>query len=58
MKFKTYILTIKYNTKKDKPEFIKEELVMEEDDIVILEVDDVDDIDIDILENIDDIAQA
>ena len=58
MKFKTYILTIKYNVKEDKPEFIKEELIVEEDDIVILEVEDVDDIDIDIFEKIDDIAQA
>ena len=58
MKFKTYILTIRYNTKEDKPEFIKEELIIEEDDIVILEVDDVDDIGIDIFDRIDDIAQA
>ena len=43
MKFKTYILTIKYNTKEDKPEFIKEELIVEEDDIVIIEFYDVDD---------------
>ena len=58
MKFKTYILTIKYNTKEDKPEFIKEELIVEEDDIVIIEVDDIDDIDLDIFEGIKDIAQA
>ena len=58
MKFKTYILTIKYNTKEDKPEFIKEELIVEEDDIVMIEVDDVDDIDLDIFEGIKDIAQA
>lgn len=58
MKFKTYILTIKYNTKEDKPEFIKEELIVEEDDIVIIEFDDVDDIDLDIFEGIEDIAQA
>ena len=58
MKFKTYILTIKYNTKEDKPEFIKEELIVEEDDIVIIEFDDVDDIDLDIFEGIEDIDQA
>jgi len=58
LKFKTYILTIKYNTKEDKPEFIKEELIVEEDDIVMIEVDDVDDIDLDIFEGIKDIAQA
>jgi hypothetical protein len=58
LKFKTYILTIKYNTREDKPEFIKEELIVEEDDIVIIEIDDVDDIDIDIFDSIDNIAQA
>lgn len=58
MKFKTYILTIKYNTEEDKPEYIKEELITEENDVVIIELDDLDDIDVDIFEDIEDIAQA
>ena len=58
MKFKTYILTIRYNTNEDKPEYIKEELITEEDDVVTIEFDDVDDLDMDIFEDIEDIAQA
>ena len=58
MKFKTYILTIRYNTNEDKPEYIKEELITEEDDVVTIEFDDIDDLDMDIFEDIEDIAQA
>ena len=58
MKFKTYILTIKYNTREDKPEYIREELITEEDDVVTIEFDDIDDLDMDIFEDIEDIAQA
>lgn len=58
MKFKTYILTIRYNTREDKPEYIREELITEEDDVVTIEFDDIDDLDMDIFEDIEDIAQA
>ena len=58
MKFKTYILTIKYNTREDKLEYITEEIITEEDDVVTIEFDDVDDLDMDIFKDIEDIAQA
>ena len=57
MKYKTYILTIKYNTEEDKPEFIKEELFLD-NDVVIIECDDVEDLDIKDLEDINDIGIA
>ena len=41
MKFKTYILTIKYNIKEDKPEFIREEIITD-DDIEDLSIHDID----------------
>lgn len=58
MKYKTYILTIKYNTEEDKPEFIKEELFSDNDDVVIIECDDVEDLDIKDLEDINEIGIA
>ena len=57
MKYKTYILTIKYNTEEDKPEFIKEELLLD-NDVVIIECDDVEDLDIKDLEDINEIGIA
>lgn len=44
MKFKTYILTIKYNIKEDKPEFIKEEIIGEDDEVLEFEEIDIDDL--------------
>jgi len=58
LKYKTYILTIKYNTEEDKPEFIKEELFSDNDDVVIIECDDVEDLDIKDLEDINEIGIA
>lgn len=58
MKYKTYILTIRYNSEEDKPEFIKEELFSDDDDVVILECDDVEELDIRDLEDITDIGIA
>ena len=58
MKYKTYILTIRYNTEEDKPEFIKEELLSDNDDVVILECDDIDELDLEDLEDITDIGIA
>ena len=57
MKYKTYILTIKYNTEEDKPEFIKEELLVD-DDVVIIEVDDIEDLSIHDIDGITDIGIA
>ena len=57
MKYKTYILTIKYNTEEDKPEFIKEELLLD-NDVVIIECDDGEDLDIKDLEDINEIGIA
>ena len=58
MKYKTYILTIKYNSDEDRPEFIKEELLSDNDDVVIIECDDVEDLDIKDLEDINEIGIA
>lgn len=56
MKFKTYILTIKYNIKEDKPEFIREEIITDDDDVVIIEVDDIEDLSIHDIDGITDIG--
>ena len=56
MKFKTYILTIKYNIKEDKPEFIREEIITDDDDVVIIEVDDIEDLSIHDIYSITDIG--
>ena len=58
MKFKTYILTIKYNIKEDKPEFIREEIITDDDDVVIIEVDDIEDLSIHDIDGITDIGIA
>ena len=58
MKFKTYILTIRYNVDKDRPEFIKEELIVEDDEVFVLEVDTVDEISIEDFDDLEDIALA
>ena len=56
MKFKTYILTIKYNIKEDKPEFIREEIITDDDDVVVIEVDDIEDLSIHDIDGITDIG--
>ena len=56
MKFKTYILTIKYNIKEDKPEFIREEIITDENDVVVIEVDDIEDLSIHDIDGITDIG--
>ena len=56
MKFKTYILTIKYNIKEDKPEFIREEIITDDDDVVIIGVDDIEDLSIHDIDGITDIG--
>jgi hypothetical protein len=58
VKIKTYILTIKYNVDEDKPEFITEEVIIEDDDVVTLTYDSIEDIEWEDLEDLEDIGLA
>ena len=58
MKFKTYILTIKYNIEEDKPEFIKEEIIGEDDEVLVLEEIDIDDLTVEDMKDLQDIGLA
>jgi hypothetical protein len=58
LKFKTYILTIRYNVDKDRPEFIREELIVEDDEVFTLKVDNIDEISIEDFDDLEDIALA
>ena len=57
LKFKTYILTIRYNVDEDKPEYIREELIVD-DEVVLLEARDVDELELEDFDEFYDIALA
>jgi hypothetical protein len=56
LKFKTYILTIRYNVDEDKPDFIKEELIAEDDNIIEVQLDEIEDLNIEDLKELRDIG--